>query len=145
MSTTSIRTPYLDHVHDISLDACRGRPDLLAARIADLPGRKIVYTNGSAPYAARVVDKRGLGGSFDAIYGVEHAGFRPKPQRAAFDAVFARRRVTPTARRCSRTTRATWPPRTPWACAPCTWRRSGSLPHIHHHTDDLTGFLALLP
>ncbi len=32
-------------------------------RIAALPGRRIVYTNGSAPYAARVLAARGLGGA----------------------------------------------------------------------------------
>ena len=76
---------YLREVHDISLDHLAPDPDLAGA-IRALPGRKIVYTNGTAPYAQRVVEKRGLGGAFDAIYGVEHAGFHPKPDRAAFDA-----------------------------------------------------------
>ena len=31
---------------------------------------------------------RGLTGLFDAIYGVEHAGFRPKPEREAFETIF---------------------------------------------------------
>ena len=80
--------PYLTHVHEI--DLAHLEPDrTLAQRIRRLPGRKIVYTNGCAPYAERVIEARGLGGLFDAVYGVEHAGFRPKPERAAFEAVFA--------------------------------------------------------
>ena len=86
--------PYLVDVHDISFDALE--PDAqLRARIAALPGRRIVYTNGSAPYAERVIERRGLSGVFDAVYGVEHAGYRPKPERAAFDAVFERDGLAP--------------------------------------------------
>lgn len=80
--------PYLEEVHDI--DFSRLQPDpVLAGRIARLPGRKIVFTNGDGPYAARVLQARGLTGAFDAVYGVEHAGYLPKPEQAAFEAVFA--------------------------------------------------------
>ncbi|MEP3638770.1 MAG: pyrimidine 5'-nucleotidase [Paracoccaceae bacterium] len=80
--------PYLTDVHDISLDHLEQDP-LLADAIANLPGRKIVYTNGCAPYAERVIAARGLAGQFDAVYGVEHAGFLPKPELAAFQTVFS--------------------------------------------------------
>ncbi len=80
--------PYLQEVHDI--DFSRLEPDpVLAGRIAALPGRKIVFTNGDAAYAARVIAARGLSGAFDAVYGVEHAGYLPKPEQAAFEAIFA--------------------------------------------------------
>ena len=81
--------PYLDDVHDISLDALDPDTDLVAA-IAALPGRRIVYTNGSAPYARRVIGALGLEGLFDAGYGIEHAGYQPKPRAEAFHAVFER-------------------------------------------------------
>lgn len=86
--------PYLVDVHDISMDSLTPDPQL-AARIRALPGRRIVYTNGCAPYAERVLEARGLSGVFDAIYGVEHAGFLPKPERAAFDSVFAQDKLDP--------------------------------------------------
>jgi putative hydrolase of the HAD superfamily len=70
--------PYLTDVHDIDAGALQPDPEL-AARHRRLPGRRIVYTNGCAPYAERVLAARGLSGLFDAVYGVEHAGFRPKP------------------------------------------------------------------
>ncbi len=80
--------PYLQEVHDI--DFSRLEPDpVLAGRIAALPGRKIVFTNGDAAYAARVIAARGLIGAFDAVSGVEHAGYLPKPEQAAFEAIFA--------------------------------------------------------
>jgi len=80
--------PYLTTVHEIDLAALRPDPSL-AAQIAALPGRRIVFTNGSGAFAHRVLAARGLSGTFDAVYGVEHAGFRPKPEQAAFEAVFA--------------------------------------------------------
>lgn len=78
---------YLAEVHDIDFSVLDPDP-VLARRIAALPGRRIIYTNGDAPYARKVVAARGLDGLFDAVYGVEHAGYRPKPERAAFEAVF---------------------------------------------------------
>ena len=59
-------TPYLVDVHDIDLSHLK-KDAALAARIADLPGRKIVYTNGCAPYAERVITARGLENVFDAV------------------------------------------------------------------------------
>ena len=136
--------PYLEAVHDIDLAPLEADA-ALAARIRDLPGRRIVYTNGSAPYAERVLAARGLDGLFDAVYGVEHAGFQPKPRRAAFEAVFARDGVE--------TTRAAMfedDPRNlaePHAMGMRTVHvapEPQAAEHIHHHTDDLGGFLAKL-
>ncbi len=81
--------PYLTWVHEISLDHLHHDPGLRAG-IAALPGRRIVHTNGSAPYAGRVLAARGLAGLFEAVYGVEGAGFRPKPERLAFEAILTR-------------------------------------------------------
>ncbi len=83
---------YLEDVHAIDLSALAPDPDLAAA-IDRLPGRKIVYTNGSRAHGRRVTAALGL--RFDAIYGVEDAGLRPKPQRAAFEQVFALDRLDP--------------------------------------------------
>ncbi|MGR3757768.1 MAG: HAD-IA family hydrolase, partial [Tranquillimonas sp.] len=88
--------PYLTEVHEIALDALRPDP-ALAAQIGALPGRRIVYTNGSAPYARRVLAARGLADMFDAVYGVEDAGYFPKPERRAFESIFARDGLDPAA------------------------------------------------
>ena len=136
--------PYLTHVHDISLDHLE-RDTALAARISDLPGRRIVYTNGCGPYAERVLAARGLSGLFDAVYGVEHAGFLPKPERAAFETVFALDGVQAT-----RAAMFEDDPRNlaePHALGMRTVHVAPtalSAPHIHHHTDNLPAFLAQL-
>ncbi|WP_108023902.1 pyrimidine 5'-nucleotidase [Rhodovulum kholense] len=136
--------PYMTRVHDISLDQIRPDPDLRAG-IAALPGRKIVHTNGSAPYAERVLAARGLDGVFDAVFGVEHAGYIPKPRREAFETVAALGGIVPgeaaifeddarnLAEPCAMGMRTVH-------VAPV---REDAV-HIHHHTDDLTAFLGHL-
>jgi len=136
--------PYLVHVHDISLDALEADADL-GARLRDLPGRKIVYTNGSEPYARKVVEKRGLGGVFDAVFGIEHAGFLPKPQRAAFDAVFALGGVAAqSAAMFEDDPRNLAAPHAMGMRTVHVSPERHAAAHIHHHTDDLGGFLARL-
>lgn len=136
--------PYLSEVHDIDFTVLEPDPGLASAIVA-LPGRRIIYTNGTAPYAEQVVAARGLAGVFDAIYGVEHAGFHPKPDRAAFDMVFAADGLD--------TKRAAMfedDPRNlavPHALGMKTVHVAAApepAPHIHHHTNDLAGFLAKL-
>jgi len=136
--------PYLTHVHEIDFSVLSPDP-ALKARITALPGRRIVYTNGSAPYAERVIAARGLSGAFDAVYGVEHAGFRPKPERAAFEKVFAGDGLAP-----ARAAMFEDDPRNLAAPHAMGMRTVHVAPephdaeHIHHHTDDLGGFLARL-
>lgn len=137
--------PYLKDVHDIDFSVLEPEP-LLAERIRALPGRKIVYTNGCEPYARNVLDARGLSEAFDAVYGVEHADFRPKPEQAAFEAVFALDGVTPEHGAMFeddiRNLMA------PHAMGMRTVLVGPDMPHqanhIHHHTEDLTAFLSHL-
>ncbi|MGB3315038.1 MAG: pyrimidine 5'-nucleotidase [Albidovulum sp.] len=136
--------PYLIDVHDISFDALTPDPNLRDA-IAALPGRCIVYTNGSAPYAERVLAARGLTGIFDAIYGVEHAGYRPKPERAAFEAIFARDSIAPDrAAMFEDDTRNLAAPHEMGMRTVHVAPEPAPAPFIHHHTDDLPGFLTAL-
>lgn len=135
---------YLQEVHDIRFDTLSPDPEL-AAHIRALPGRRIVYTNGSAPYAEKVLAARGLSGIFDAIYGVEHAGFRPKPDRAAFETVFAADGVdTARAAMFEDDPRNLAAPHDMGMRTVHVAPEPHPAPHIHHHTDDLGGFLARL-
>ena len=136
--------PYLTAVHDIDFSVLSPDP-ALALAIRALPGRKIVYTNGCAPYAAKVIDARGLGGVFDAVYGVEHADFHPKPAAIAFQTVFATDGLTPEAAAMFEDDARNLA--VPHALGMRTVHVAPSAepaPHIHHHTDDLAAFLARL-
>ena len=136
---------FLLDVHDIDMGSLDADP-ALARAIAALPGRRIVYTNGTRPYALRVLAARGLSEVFDAVYGVEHAGLVPKPQRAAFEAVFALDGLAP-----EQGAMFEDDPRNlavPHAMGMRTVLVGppGALAadHIHHHTDDLAGFVSQL-
>ncbi|SFR52595.1 pyrimidine 5'-nucleotidase [Litoreibacter janthinus] len=135
---------YLIDVHDIDFSVLAPDPELREA-ISELPGRKIIYTNGTAPYAENVIQARGLSGIFDAIYGVEHADFHPKPDRAAFEQVFKTDGLNP-----SESAMFEDDPRNLAIPHAMGMRTVHVAPaplvhdHIHHHTDDLRGFLTQL-
>ncbi len=136
--------PYLHDVHDIPMDRLSPDP-VLAERIRALPGRRIVYTNGSAPYAERVLAARGLSGLFDAIYGVEHAGYHPKPDRVAFETIFARDGLTPSgAAMFEDDARNLKVPHAMGMRTVHVAAERGAGEHIHFHTDDLSDFLERL-
>ncbi|MBZ8118204.1 pyrimidine 5'-nucleotidase [Roseovarius sp. LXJ103] len=136
--------PYLHAVHDIDFSVLTPDPTL-RARIEALPGRRIIYTNGTAPYAQRVVEARGLGGLFDAVYGVEHAGYAPKPERAAFETVFQTDGLDPkTAAMFEDEPRNLKIPHEMGLKTVHVAPGAAPAAHIHHHTDDLAAFLAHL-
>jgi len=133
--------PYLTTVHDIDFSVLSPDPDLAAA-IRALPGRRIVYTNGCAPYAEKVLAARGLAGLFDAVYGVEHADFHPKPSATAFQTVFAMDGLTPSAAAMFEDdTRNLAVPHALGMRTVHVAPDPAPEAHIHHHTSDLTAFL----
>ena len=137
-------TPYLTHVHEISLDHLE-QDQTLRHGISALPGRKIVYTNGSAPYAERVVSARGLDGVFDAIYGVEHADFHPKPDARAFAKVFERDDLDPKrGAMFEDDARNLAVPHDLGMRTVHVAPEPDPADHIHHHTVDLTDFITQL-
>ena len=136
--------PYLTDVHDIDFSILTPEPALGAA-IAALPGRKIIYTNACVPYAEKVVAARGLGGLFDAIYGVEDADFHPKPEAQAFATVFARDGLDPTlAAMFEDDARNLLVPHQLGMRTIHVAPEPAPAAHIHHHSNDLAGFLGQL-
>jgi len=136
--------PYLNEVHDIDFSVLSPDPGL-AQSIAALPGRKIVYTNACAPYAEKVLAARGLGGLFDAIYGVEHAEFHPKPDALAFATVFGRDGLNPAkAAMFEDDSRNLAVPHELGMRTVHVAPEPAPADHIHHHTNNLAAFLARL-
>ena len=64
--------PFLDYVHDIDLSVVDAHAELAAA-IEKLPGRKLIYTNGSRRHAERVAGKLGVLHLFEGIFDIEDA------------------------------------------------------------------------
>lgn len=137
-------TPYLVDVHDISFDVLAPDPELAAA-IRNLPGKRIVFTNGTAPYAENVLAARGLTGLFDEIYGVEHARYRPKPELDAFETVFALARIeTRKAAMFEDDVRNLAAPHSLGMRTVHVAPEPHKQDHVEYHTDDLTAFLSQL-
>jgi putative hydrolase of the HAD superfamily len=136
--------PYLTDVHDIDFSILTPDPGLSDA-IAALPGRKIVYTNGCAPYAEKVIAARGLSGRFDAVYGVEHASFHPKPVAQAFATVFGLDGLDPSmSAMFEDDSRNLVVPHALGMRTVHVAPQPEPAPHIGHHTDDLASFLVRL-
>ena len=135
---------YLMDVHDIDFAPLTPDPDL-ATHIAALPGRRIVYTNADTIYAAKVLKARGLDGLFDAVYGVEHAQYRPKPERQAFETIFALDGLDPTrAAMFEDDARNLAAPHEMGMRTVHIAPQREQAAHIHFHSPDLTEFLAKL-
>jgi putative hydrolase of the HAD superfamily len=86
--------PFLDYVHDIDLSVVAPAPRLRSA-IERLPGRKLIFTNGTVAHAERVAEKIGVLDLMDGICDIVGCGFQPKPQAAAFDAFLDKHAVAP--------------------------------------------------
>jgi putative hydrolase of the HAD superfamily len=85
---------FMADVHDVPLDTLHPDPALRNA-LARLPGRQLVFTNGSAWHAERVLRKLDLADLFEAVFHAEAAGLIAKPDPRAFDALIAAHAVTP--------------------------------------------------
>lgn len=134
--------PFLDEVHDIPLTSLTPDP-ALASGIAALPGRRVVFTNASVPYAQRVLQARGLSGLFDQVYGIESAGFHPKPAATAYARVFAQEGLAPATSAMFEDDprNLAEPHRLGLVTVLVAPEPVTDAPHIHHQTPDLTGFL----
>lgn len=85
---------FLAFVHDIELGSVAEDGKLVRA-VADLPGRKLVFTNGDADYASRVLARLGLSKSFEAIHDIHACAYRPKPHAESYASMIERFGITP--------------------------------------------------
>jgi putative hydrolase of the HAD superfamily len=85
---------FLDEVHDIDHSVLAPDPALVAG-IRRLPGRKLVYTNGSANHAAAVLARLGASDVFEAIFDIRAGGYIPKPDPAPYARLVGAHRIAP--------------------------------------------------
>ena len=147
--------PFLDYVHDIDLTCVPELPELKAA-INRLPGRKLIFTNGSTRHAERVAGKLGVLDEFEGICSIETCEFIPKPDPVAFDRMVRHHGVAPenaamfedmphnleAPHKLGMTTVLVHSEfyDHPIQAKIKNWAKPPE--HVHHMTDDLTGFLA---
>jgi putative hydrolase of the HAD superfamily len=85
---------FLAYVHDIEMTVLQEDRQLIEA-VARLPGRKLIFTNGDADYAGRVLEKLGLHQSFEAIHDIHACAYQPKPQPEAYRSMAAAFAIAP--------------------------------------------------
>jgi putative hydrolase of the HAD superfamily len=85
---------FLEFVHriDVSGVAVDERLDQALAR---LPGRKLIYTNGSMRHAENVMARLGVARHFEGVFDIAEAAFIPKPDITAYRALVARHGFDP--------------------------------------------------
>lgn len=85
---------FLAYVHDIDVTPVDPSP-LLAASLKVLPGRKLVFTNGSVRHAENVLARLGVADHFDGIFDIVAADYVPKPDPAPYATMIKRFGLTP--------------------------------------------------
>ncbi|MDO1582822.1 pyrimidine 5'-nucleotidase [Rhizobium oryzicola] len=79
---------FLTYVHDI--DHAMLVPDIqLAEAIRSLPGKRVIYTNGTVSHAENVLARLGITDLFHNIFDIVWADLDPKPHRAPYERLFA--------------------------------------------------------
>ena len=139
---------YLDFVHKIDLTPIDANPAMDAA-LARLPGRKIIFTNGSVMHAEGIMEKLGIRDHFEAIYDIVASDYRPKPNPAVYDDLVQTHNLTPD--RCvmiedmarNLEPAAAMGMTCVWVSSENDWGREGAEnDYVHHVVDDLTDWLA---
>ncbi|MGE5476076.1 MAG: pyrimidine 5'-nucleotidase [Bacteroidales bacterium] len=147
---------FLDYVHDIDHTVLDAAPALDRA-LAALPGRKLIFTNGSERHAVSVMERLGIAGNFDGIFDIKAADFIPKPQPECYLAMVRRFGIDAAASAMVEDIHRNLKP----ACAigmTTVWVRQDNHPdhkvvsqddddlsHVHHITDDLVAWLEAIP
>lgn len=146
---------YLEYVHDIDLGVI-GTDASLRAALARLPGRRLVFTNGSVAHAGRVLERLGIADLFDDVFDIVAAAFIPKPDHAAFASFIARHGVAPREAAMFEDMARNLVPAhalgmtTVLLKTDAPWTAQGpqspavAAHHIHYETDDLAAFLAAI-
>lgn len=147
---------FLTHVHDLDVTVIPENPGLGVA-LARLPGRKLVFTNGTVAHAERVLGRLGVMHVFDDIFDIVHADYHPKPRPESFSRFVARHGIKPAeavmfedlarnllpAHAMGMTTVLVRPKDGHGDPAVRSWSEPGAeADHIHYQTEDLTAFLA---
>ena len=85
---------FLAFVHDIDRTSIIANP-ALAAAIQALPGRKLIFTNGSRAHAEKTAEALGLAGLFEDVFDIVSSELVPKPDPGPYASFLRRHGVDP--------------------------------------------------
>jgi putative hydrolase of the HAD superfamily len=145
---------YLDFVHKIDHSPLEPNAALGDA-LEQLPGRKLILTNGTRAHAAAVMARLDIDRHFEDVFDIAAADLDPKPLPQVYDRFLKKHGVAPAraamfedlARNLEvphalgMTTVLVVPPATREVVRE-GWELAGrDAPHVDHVTDDIAGFL----
>ena len=138
---------FLDYVHDIDHSVLNADPRL-DTLLAALPGRKLIYTNGSAYHAESTVKRLGVAHHFADIFDIRAGDYIPKPDPAGYAALIAKHAVRPAKAVMFEDSQKNLAPAAALGMTTVYVRHGGDLvregedlSHCHYVTDDLLGWL----
>jgi putative hydrolase of the HAD superfamily len=145
---------FLEIVHQVDHSPLMPNPALGSA-IAELPGRKLILTNGTRAHADAVMRRLEIAEHFDDVFDIRAADLEPKPRPQVYERFLARHDVDP--KRAAIFEDLARNLEVPHTLGMITvlvvpkgagvvlredWELAGrDAPHVDHVTDDLTDFL----
>jgi len=139
---------FLEFVHRIDVSGVAADA-VLDRALAALPGKKLIYTNGSVAHAQNVMERLGINRHFPDIFDIAAGNYDPKPSAASFNRLIETYGIAPQ--------RAAFLDDMPRNLKPAAdlgmttvlisthseWAQpTGDEDYIHHSTDKLADWLA---
>ena len=85
---------FLEFVHDVDLDFLKSNKPL-EQEIANLNGKKFIFTNGSKDHAANVTKRIGIEKLFDGVFDIVESDFIPKPSIEPYKKIIEKYKIEP--------------------------------------------------
>ena len=141
---------FLEFVHNIDLSHVARNPRMDEA-LTRLPGRKVIFTNGSVKHAERIIDALGVTHHFESIFDIVAADFRPKPNQDTYETCIQKYSINPNSAVMVEDMAQNLTPANKlgmtcvWVASDTEWARTGYQEgHVHHIINDLTTWLELI-
>lgn len=141
---------FLKFVHTIDLSDVPVSAQMDKALTA-LPGRKIIFTNGSTDHANNITEHLGIRHHFDAVFDIVAADYVPKPAWRAYNRMMNLHGIDPRTSVMVEDMAVNLRPAadmgmtTVWVRTDSAWGTRGSDgDHIHHTVDDLAAWLDII-
>jgi len=139
---------FLDYVHDIDHSVLSADAKLDQA-LRVLPGRKFIYTNGSAYHARSVMERLGVAHHFASVYDIHASNYIPKPDPAPYVEMVTKHTIDPSRAVMFEDSHHNLKPAADMGMTTVWVRHAESrvapdddLSHCHYTTEDLVGWLA---
>ena len=85
---------FLEFVHDVDLEFLKEDTDL-QNELANLQGKKFIFTNGSKAHAANVTKRIGIQNLFSGVFDIVDADFFPKPSIEPYKKIIEKYGIDP--------------------------------------------------